>query len=71
MNAFEAGKTYTTRSICDSDCIYSAEIVSRTAKTVKAIVDGELKSFRLFIFDNTECFRPFGSYSMAPTIRAA
>ena len=32
MKTFEIGKTYTTRSICDSECIYSATVVARYIK---------------------------------------
>lgn len=68
--AFEAGKTYQTRSICDHDCIIAVTIKKRTAKTVTAKVRGELKSFRVAVYDGAEFIKPWGSYSMAPTIRA-
>jgi hypothetical protein len=31
---FNVGQTYSTRSICDHECIHSVTIVARTAKTV-------------------------------------
>lgn len=34
MKKFEIGKEYFTRSICDSECIFSIKITGRTAKTV-------------------------------------
>jgi len=37
MSTFVVGKTYTTRSVCDHDCIISATIVKRTAKTVTLV----------------------------------
>ena len=67
MTKFEPGKTYTTRSIGDHNCIISETIASRTAKTVTT-TDG--KRFRLFEYDGAECFRPWGKFSMAPTLRA-
>lgn len=68
MTTFQAGRTYKTRSICNHDCIISATIVSRTAKTVKTS-DG--KSFRVSTnYDGAEMFRPWGNYSMAPVITA-
>ncbi len=68
---FKVGRTYQTRSICDHDCIFEAKVVARTAKTVTADVAGRgIKRFRPFIYDGKECFRPFGTYSMAPTIYA-
>ena len=54
--AFEVGKTYSTTSACDSDCV----IPVRT--------DG--KAFRIALWDETEIIRPWGRFSMSPTIRA-
>ena len=68
---FIVGKTYTTRSIVDYNCIISATITKRTAKTVTATVGGKDKTFKPFMYDGCECFMPFGRHSMAPTIRAA
>ena len=67
MMKFEAGKTYTTRSICDHDCIISVTIEKRTAKTVTT---SEQKTFRVAEYDGAEFIKPWGSYSMAPIIRA-
>lgn len=68
---FEAGKTYKTRSVCDSDCIISVEVISRTAKTIKARVNREEKTLRIGVYDGAEFVKPWGSYSMAPIVRAA
>jgi hypothetical protein len=68
MNQFQVGKFYSTRSACDADCKIGMEIVKRTAKTV-TVASG--KSFRIFVYDGIECFRPWGNYSMAPIVRAA
>jgi len=67
---FEAGKTYSTRSICDHDCVISVTIEKRTEKTVTAKVRGEVKTFRVAVYDGAEFIKPWGSYSMAPMIRA-
>jgi hypothetical protein len=66
---FEVGKTYSTRSIGDHNCIIRMTVASRTEKTIKT-TDG--KSFRVSIcpYDNAELIRPWGRYSMAPTINA-
>lgn len=68
--AFEAGKTYQTRSVCDHDCIISVTIDKRTSKTVTAKVRGEVKTFRVAVYDGAEFIKPWGSYSMAPIVRA-
>ena len=72
---FEIGKTYTTRSIVNADHIHSARILSRTAHTVTVALGGCTttgpKTFRVRPnYTGAECFRPEGSYSMAPTISA-
>ena len=73
--AFEVGKTYTCRSIVNSDHIHSARIIKRTAHTVTVYLEGCTtrgpKTFRVSRdYCGAECFRPEGSYSMAPTISA-
>jgi hypothetical protein len=69
MNAtFQAGKTYTTRSACDYDCIFSVTVAKRTAKT---ITTSNGKTLRVALWNGVETVKPCGSYSMAPVIRAA
>ena len=68
---FEIGKTYTARSACDHDCIFSYEVVARTAKTV-TLRDkfGEIRRRGIRVsFDSEICF-PQGSFSMAPVLSA-
>lgn len=72
---FVVGKTYSTRSICDHDCIISATVAKRTASTVTltgGYMGRDQKTFRVSInCDGAEQFAPLGRYSMAPMIRAA
>jgi len=70
MKKFQTGKTYSTRSVCDYDCIISVTIEKRTEKTVTVTVRGEKKTFRIGIYDNSEFIKPWGSYSMAPVVTA-
>jgi len=67
---FEAGKTYTARSVCDSATVVSVEVISRTAKTIKAKTCFGIKSLRISDWDGIEMVKPWGSYSMAPIVRA-
>jgi len=67
MATFQSGKTYTGRSVCDYDCMFSITVKARTAKTIKTS-DG--KTFRIGMHDGCEFVRPMGNYSMAPIIRA-
>lgn len=75
MKKFEIGKTYTTRSACDHNCIYSYTIISRTAQTVK-IIDkfGETKTCKIIKklseYRGSESIYPEGKYSMCPVISA-
>lgn len=66
---FEVGKTYSTRSICDRNCIFSITVAKRTAKT---ITTDEGKILRISTaYNGIEAVAPFGRYSMSPTIFAA
>ncbi len=67
---FEIGRSYKTRSICDSNCWFSLTVVGRTAKTIKANVGGKMKTLRLSVYAGAEFVKPYGSYSMAPIINA-
>jgi len=75
MSKFVVGKTYSTRSLCDHDCVISATIAKRTAKTVtltSGYMGRDQKTFRLSVDPNgAEQFAPWGTYSMSPMIRAA
>ena len=74
VTKFIAGKAYAAASLCDSECLYVVRIVSRTDKSVRVDLglDRGVATRRLGLdYDGTaETFMPFGSYSMAPTIRA-
>lgn len=70
MATFETGKTYWTRSVCDYDCIISITVIKRTAKTITVKIMGEIKSLRVKESSGVEWVRPWGSFSMAPSIHA-
>jgi hypothetical protein len=67
---FEIGKTYATRSICDSDTWFSFTILGRTAKQVTIKVHGKIVKRGLYIYEGVEQFRPYGTYSMFAIIGA-
>lgn len=69
MNKFEIGKEYFTRSICDSECVFSIKITGRTAKTVSYEYMGESRRSKIRFDDSGEYIQP-DRYSMAPTFRA-
>lgn len=74
MKKFEIGKTYTTRSACDHNCIWAYTVTARTAQTI-TITDGkEVKRCRInktiSEYRNAESIYPLGRYSMAPILTA-
>ena len=71
---FETGKTYTTRSIGDHNCIIAVTVFKRTARTIttRNPLGTDNKTFRIgsYTIDGAEFIKPWGSYSMAPIITA-
>ncbi len=69
---FEVGKTYTCRSICDHDCIYSFTILKRTERSVWVKYHDKTKRRQVRIGSGgIEEIDPHGRYSMSPILRAA
>jgi len=72
MIQFEIGKTYGSRSICDSDCIFEYVIIGRTAKQLTMVNwKGETVRKGVREQDGEEVCYPEGRYSMCPIIRAS
>ena len=72
MTKFEAGKTYDTRSTCDSECKWEFTAVKRTAKRLTIVEQlGKTKTIGIAEVDGEEIAYPLGKYSMAPIIRAS
>ena len=69
--AFIVGNTYSTRSICDRNCVFSITVAKRTASTITTT---EGKVFRIAKketeYFGVETIFPEGRYSMAPSIKA-
>lgn len=75
MKKFEVGGKYSVSSICNSNCVWVFEVLSRTAKTVTlACNNGETMKCRInekiSTYRKAETVYPFGQYSMAPTLTA-
>ena len=68
---FKIGKTYSTRSACDYECIFSFTVKARSAKFV-TLEDrhGRTRRAGVYNWNGIESCRPMGSYSMAPVITA-
>lgn len=74
MKTFEIGKTYSTRSACNHDCVWNYKVIARTTSTI-TITDGkETKICRInkmySEYRNAETIFPLGRYSMAPILSA-
>ena len=70
MKKFETGKTYTMTSACDHNCVWSFEVIRRTAKSVWLVVDGQESRFNIKTWGEEETVRPLGTYSMCPILGA-
>jgi hypothetical protein len=71
IKTFIAGRTYSTRSACDYDCIFTIKVVRRTAKSVWIEErDGTVSRRAIQVWNGCEHFYPFGRYSMAAIIGA-
>lgn len=68
---FQIGTTYTTRSACDYDTIYSWTVISRTAKRL-TLEDrwGNQEKRGVYIWNGIEHCKPAGTFSMCPVITA-
>lgn len=74
MKKFEVGKSYSVRSICNRDCIWTYTVTARTAATI-TITDGkEVKKCRInkkiSEYRGSESVYPLGNYSMCPILSA-
>ena len=67
---FQVGETYETRTLCDHECVFSFTIEARTAKTVTTRVSGKTVRRGVYLWDEVEQFRPYGTYSMCPIVGA-
>jgi hypothetical protein len=65
---FVAGRTYWTRSIGDSECIHKAKVISRTPKSLRVEIRGEVVTRRVNVCEGSEEFSPFGKYSFSPVL---
>ena len=69
---FASGIAYTCRSVCDHNCVWHFEVVSRTAKrvTLRELDSVKTVTVGISVYDGSETCFPAGRYSMAPILRA-
>ncbi len=70
-NTFQVGATYTARSAANYDCVWAFEVTARTAKFVTLREGDETMRVGVKVDQDGEWALPFGTYSMAPVIRAS
>lgn len=71
MYKFEKGQKLSAVSICNSDCVFTGTVISRTAKMVKVqLSDGEIVNKKIHVYEDSEYMYPHGQYSMAATFSA-
>lgn len=77
--AFEVGKIYATRSICDWDCIYRFLVTKRTATSVWVVAcnhegkpwnEDPVTRRSIKVWSGVETIKPHGTYSMSATLSA-
>lgn len=69
---FLINSTYSTRSSCNHECVYTFAIIKRTFKSVWILEAGEKEIIRkkIIMHEGVETIYPLGKYSMAPILRA-
>ncbi len=74
MTKFKIDETYSCKSVCDQDCVWSFIVISRTDKTI-TLADQDrkvvTKKISMHYDGTTETCFPLGRYSMAPILKAA
>ena len=79
MIKFEPGKTYCCRAIGDVDCVWTFEVLSRTAKMMVLAENhpsngavNKIQKMKIHNKDNAvETAHPMGRHSLAPVLRAS
>jgi hypothetical protein len=70
MKTIQAGQTITGRSVCDSECIFSATVDARKGGFATIKFQGNTKRVKIHAMDDCEFVFPCGRYSMAPVLKA-
>ena len=70
MSSIKANQTLTAKSICDSECIFSLNVIERKGNFATVKFQGNTKRTKVYIdSDGNEYLMP-EKYSMAPMFRA-
>ena len=66
-----AGSILTATSICDSNCTWTAKVISRKGDFITADLDGQLIRKKVKVWNGQEYVLLMGSYSMCPVFKIA
>lgn len=71
VKKFEVGQSYSCRSVCDHDCVWTFKIVARTEKTISTECGQKFRiNAKLTAYENVEALYPLGNFSMCPILTA-
>lgn len=70
ITAFQVGRTYFCRSLCDHDCKFVYAVVKRTEKMITIKSGPRIVSRKVRVRDDVEEIDPQGRYSMSPVLKA-
>lgn len=69
LKTINPGTTLTATSICDSNCIFKADVIERKGNFVTVKIDGSTKRVKVYSNGESEFVYALGKYSMAPIFR--
>ncbi len=67
---FEINEKYLAKSVCDRNCDFVIEVLSRTEKTVTYMYEGNKRRSKIKMDNSNNEFIVPDNYSMAPIFRA-
>lgn len=69
--SFEVGRRYACRSLGDHECVWTFEVIDRTAMFVLLQEDdGQRRRVKVRVWQGVEACSPLGTYSLAPVLTA-
>lgn len=63
------GTVLTATSVCDSNCVWTANVLERKGNFIIASIDGEIVRKKIKVWNGEEYCFLLGNYSMAPIFK--
>jgi hypothetical protein len=70
MTTIKSGQTLKARSICDHECVFTAQVIERKGSFATVKVQGNTKRVKVMNDGDSEFIYAMGKYSMCPIFRA-